>query len=88
VNEYQLDSFIQLQEGATTVTTAALSHADIVTLREAHRTGAFVRARTNMSVGYAVLAVSATQSIHESDEQEHQTFSLVYSGEPDDSSSA
>jgi hypothetical protein len=88
VNEYQLDSFIQLQEGATTVTTAALSHADVVSLREAHRTGAFVQARTNMSVGYAVLGVSATRSVRDPDGQEHQTFNLVYSGEPEDSSRA
>lgn len=88
MNEHQLDSFIQLHEGTATVTEASLSTTDVLILQEAYKNGDFVQARTNMSVGYAVLGVSATRSIHDSAGQEHQTFNLMYSGEPEDANSA
>ena len=84
MNEHQLDSFIQLHEGTATVTEAALSTTDVQILQEAYRKGAFVQARTNMSVGYAVLGVASAQQTHDTTGQESLTFSLMYSGEPDD----
>lgn len=88
MNEYRLESFIQLHEGAITVPDTALPASDNAILREAQRTGAFVQARTNMSVGYAVIGVSSTHHTRASDEQEGHTFSLMYSGESEDSNSA
>lgn len=84
MNEYQLDSFIQLHEGTATVTDTALPTADVLVLQEAHRNGAFVRAKTNMSVGYAVLGVASAQQTQDANGQEGLTFSLMYSGEPVD----
>lgn len=81
MHERQLEGFIQFHEGVATVSPMLLSDTDMTVLRQAHRTGAFVQARTNMGTGYTLIGIVDAPQVSSPKGQKLQTFLLVYSGE-------